>query len=83
MVGNELFPLPDAHRRVPFPAEHIPAWDWAGTNIRMESQREERRPASIQRKVILALLAEPAATRFDVVFDDDGSGEIADVVALR
>ncbi len=83
MVGNELFPLPDAHRRVPFPLERILAWDWAGTNIRMESQRDERRPASIQRKVILALLAEPAATRFDVVFDDDGSGEIADVVALR
>lgn len=83
MVANELFPLPDAHRRVPFPLERILTWDWAGTNIRMESQRDERRPESIQRKVILALLGEPAETRFDVVFDDDGSGEIADVVALR
>lgn len=83
MVCNELFPLPDAHRRVPFPLERILAWDWAGTKIRMESEHEECRPASIQRKTILALLAEPAATRFDVVFDDDGSGEIADVVALR
>lgn len=83
MVGNELYPLPEAHRRIPFPLERILEWDWQGTDIRMESQREERRPASIQRKVVLALLAEPAATRFDVVFDDDGSGEIADVVALR
>ncbi|KAI5911881.1 DEAD/DEAH box helicase family protein [Azoarcus sp. PA01] len=83
MVGNELYPLPQAHRRMPFPLERIIEWDWQGTDIRMESQREERRPASIQRKVVLGLLAEPAATRFDVVFDDDGSGEIADVVALR
>ncbi|WP_164844396.1 DEAD/DEAH box helicase family protein [Azoarcus sp. DN11] len=83
MVGNELYPLPETHQRVPFPRERILEWDWQGTDIRMESQREERRPGSIQRKVVLNLLAEPAATRFDVVFDDDGSGEIADVVALR
>lgn len=83
LVGNELYPLPEAHRRIPFPLERILEWDWQGTDIRMESQREERRPASIQRKVVLGLIAEPAASRFDVVFDDDGSGEIADVVALR
>lgn len=83
LIGNELYPLPEAHRRMPFPLERILEWDWYGTDIRMESQREERRPASIQRKVILKLLAEPAASRFDIVFDDDGSGEIADVVALR
>lgn len=83
MVGNELYPLPETHRRMPFPPERILDWDWQGTNIRVESQRQERRPESIQRKVVLGLLEEPAPNRFDVVFDDDGSGEIADVVALR
>lgn len=32
MVGNELYPLPEAHRRMPFPLERVLDWDWQGTD---------------------------------------------------
>ena len=48
-----------------------------------ESQTEARIPTSIQFRVIQELLARPSATAFDVIFDDDGTGEVADIVAVR
>jgi superfamily II DNA or RNA helicase len=65
---------------LPFPLERIDVIDWAGVNIQAESQGEVRRPDTVQHRVIEVLLAEPR-NRF--VFDDDGSGEVADVVAVR
>lgn len=44
-----------------------------------ESQREEKRADSIQAKVIRELKTQG----FDVIVDDDGKGEAADVVAIR
>jgi len=44
------------------------------------SQGPEKKPASIQRRVIETLLR---SGDWDVVFDDDGAGEVADVVAMR
>ena len=49
------------------------------TNIRCESQGPDRKTNSIQRHVIEHLLTDVS---LDVVFDDDGSGEIADVVTF-
>ena len=80
---NELFSPRRLGDRVSFPADRIDAWDWTGTDIRMESQREEKRPESIQRRVIAYLLSLSGEDAFDVVFDDDGSGEAADIVAMR
>jgi superfamily II DNA or RNA helicase len=66
--------------RMPFPVDRLRVLDWSDTKIRVESQGAERREDSIQAKTIRQLLEE---TTWDVVIDDDGSGEIADVVALK
>lgn len=47
----------------------------------MESQRKERLADSIQYRAIAELKAEQES--WDIIIDDDGSGEIADVVAIR
>jgi superfamily II DNA or RNA helicase len=62
------------------PAHFVPM-DWTGTNFRVESQGRERRPESIQFRAITELQRD--AGGWDIVLDDDGTGEIADVVAMR
>lgn len=79
LIFNELFELPAGAGRQSFDPGRIDAWDWSTVDIRAESQGPEKRP-SIQRHVIDQLLA---GDEFDVVFDGDGSGEVADVVAIR
>jgi hypothetical protein len=53
--------------------------DWSGINIKKESQKVSRDRDSIQYHVIQRIRAE---RQWDVVMDDDGSGEAADIVAL-
>jgi superfamily II DNA or RNA helicase len=52
--------------------------NWSSTNIRVESQGDEKRSDSIQRAMIIAAKAENPI----LLFDDDGSGEIADIIAI-
>ena len=81
LIFNELFRLPHGEARVLFDLNKIETRDWRNTDLNTESQGLNKNPCSIQRAVIEELLArEP---EFDIVFDDDGSGEIADVVAVR
>jgi len=54
--------------------------DWSNTDITMESQRKERRPESIQHKIIEELKNQE---KYSIIFDDDGKGEIADIVAIE
>lgn len=54
---------------------------FSGTVWTKESQRDEKRADSIQRHIIERLIAQGDV--YDVIFDDDGSGESADVVAMR
>ena len=67
-----------------FPRHRIEAWDWAGINIKKESQYSKRemvgqkRTHSVQYRVIENLLLQP----FDFIIDDDDSGESADVVTI-
>jgi superfamily II DNA or RNA helicase len=77
LVRDLLFSAPTVDR--PFAAEHVEVWDWAGVELAKESQGPARDPASIQRRVIEHLLE----ADFDIVFDDDGTNEAADVVAIR
>ncbi|MBO3752601.1 hypothetical protein J5X84_41670 [Streptosporangiaceae bacterium NEAU-GS5] len=63
----------------PYPREKLVAVDWKGTNLKVESQKEEKLADSIQARAIRDLLAERA---WDVVLDDDGAGEVADIVAV-
>lgn len=60
--------------------EQIETWDWNGVDLSKESQREERRPDCIQRKVIDEICTDAS---WEFVFDDDSSGECADVVAVK
>lgn len=54
-------------------------WNWTGTNPRIESQGPERRADSIQYRVIEEL----KKGDYDIIFDDDGTGEFADVIAIK
>jgi superfamily II DNA or RNA helicase len=65
----------------PFDAEQIDTWDWNGVDLRKESQQLTKRADSIQRRVIERLMADEQD--WDIIFDDDGSGEAADVVAIK
>jgi superfamily II DNA or RNA helicase len=62
-----------------FPNEKIDVWDWAGINLRKESQGVTKEADSIQFKVIENLKAKD----FEVIINDDGKGEAADVAAIR
>ena len=54
------------------------AWDWQGVDISVESQTENKIQNSIQYYTIQKILDE-----YDFIFDDDGAGEIADIVAIK
>ena len=64
-----------------FERAQIDDWDWTGVDIKKESAWKDgaNRLDSIQWKV----MEEVRAQGFDLVFNDDGSGEVADVVAMR
>jgi len=63
-----------------FAPDELEAVDWTGINIRKESQGENRDPDSVQFRAIELLSAEED---WEVVLNDDGSGELADVAFLR
>ena len=68
-----------------FDKRKIISWNWKqmGVNIRVESQygRDGNlRKDSIQYALISKL---KQSKKYDLIFDDDGSGEIADVIAFR
>ena len=75
--GNSLTELKTKYD--PYPSEKILGWDWTGINMRKESQGIAKEPDSIQYRVIQELMNDD----YDVVFNDDGSGEAADVIAIR
>ncbi len=64
----------------PFSAEKLIPWDWKDIDISKEAQGVEPKITnSIQYKVIEDLKRED----FDIIYDDDYSGEIADVIAIK
>jgi hypothetical protein len=66
----------------PYDADRLAAIDWraAGIDIRRESQGPERDATSIQAYMI-ARIAEDET--WEVILDDDGKGEVADIVAMK
>ena len=80
LIYSHLYSLPDGQSLPPYDRAKLEAWDWSAANIRRESQGIEKHADSIQRLVIDRLLEDQ---ELDIVFDDDGSGEIADVVTMR
>lgn len=61
----------------PFLRTRLTPLDWNGANIRKESWGDERDPLTVQGQMVARL-----GDLWDVVIDDDGSGEIADLVAF-
>lgn len=64
----------------PFNPERLQTIDWTGINLSKESQGADRDPTSIQARTIQHLLS---VADWDLVIDDDGAGEAADIVAAR
>ena len=64
-----------------FDTDKIDVWDWSGIDLKKESQGAEKQQGTIQYHTIQNILN--SGTPWDVIFDDDDPGEIADVVALR
>jgi len=77
LEGNEY--IEPRMPQPPFRPEDIRAWDWTGIDITKESQGDQREQDSVQARVIQVL----AEGDYQVIFDDDSKGEIADVVAIR
>ncbi|WP_281661231.1 DEAD/DEAH box helicase [Microvirgula aerodenitrificans] len=63
---------------VRLPAGLLEPWDWGSTKIHQESMRAERRADCVQGFTFAKI-----ADEYSIVFDDDGKGEIADLVAIR
>ena len=63
----------------PYSKENIRMWDWSDINIRNESQGEQKLKDNIQFKVISELVKED----LDIIFDDDSSGEAADIITVK
>lgn len=79
---DEFFELPANSKRLPFDKDRIEAWDWTGVDLTKESQHREKRPDSIQRKVLDQLLSPAHVPHFSIIFDDDAAGEAADIVCI-
>lgn len=78
--GYLLQPKQEAERQ-PYPREKliVPAWG-EDLQIRKESQRRPKNPDSVQARAI-GFVKE--LENWEVILDDDTSGEIADIVAIR
>jgi hypothetical protein len=63
----------------PFDVDRLVPVDWTGIDIRRESRGQERDLACVQARALEWVLGD----EWDVVIDDDGAGEVADIVALR
>ncbi|WP_301213690.1 DEAD/DEAH box helicase [Yersinia sp. 22-579] len=63
---------------VKLPKALLETWDWGTTKIYQESMRAEKRLDSVQ-----GFTYQKIADDFGIVFNDDGAGEIADLVAIR
>lgn len=57
---------------------HLESWDWTGIPLNNESMGKERNELTIQYRTFERLRDE-----FDLVFNDDGAGECADLVCLK
>lgn len=81
LVAPDLLVLPRDESFQAFDPAKFEAVDWTGIDIRAESQGPARRVDTVQRRIIERALSN--AEPYDVIFDDDGAGEVADIVAIR
>ena len=78
LTGNEYVQLKQIINI--YPKDNILAWNWQGVSLEKESQHVNPKITdSIQYKVIEEL----KKNSYDIIYDDDYSGEIADIVTLK
>jgi superfamily II DNA or RNA helicase len=78
LVGN--FYVKIGEDFLPFNSERITSYNWTGVDISVESQRVSPKITnSIQYSFIHSL----KELDFDIIYDDDYSGEISDVIAIK
>lgn len=83
---GDAFLAPDGHLLRPqwdlpmFDPADLEVIDWTGIDIRKESQGPTRDATSVQYRTIEHLAAE---SDWDLIIDDDGTGEMADIVLLK
>ena len=77
LEGSTFTPLKAKYE--PYDTEKISVWNWDGIDLRKEAQGVAKANDSIQYRVIEEL----KKGNYDVIFDDDGSGEAADVVTIK
>ncbi|MCX2715223.1 DEAD/DEAH box helicase [Mycolicibacterium sp. J2] len=70
---------PNREKRL-YPVEAIETIDWSDVDIKRESQGAARDPRTVQYRSIDVLSAE---ADWEIVIDDDGSGELADIILIR
>lgn len=80
LLSPDGYLLQPDRARPRFPVDRLEPIDWSGINIRKESQGPQRDSDSVQYRVAEVLASEAP---WEVVLDDDGTGEIADLVLLR
>ena len=61
-----------------FPKDRLEVWDWSDTPLNRESMGKNTQTDTIQHKTF-----ERIQDEYDLIFNDDGSGEAADLVALK
>ena len=66
--------------RPPFDPDRLEILDWSGVNIKRESQGRNRAADTIQARMIAHV---KSMADWEIILDDDGTGEVADIVALR
>ncbi|MGM0111326.1 hypothetical protein IGI52_001644 [Enterococcus sp. DIV0187] len=79
--GNVWIDLKNQHIRQ-FDSNKITALDWENkrVDITVESQTQNKKKNSIQYSMIEQLRKDE---EYEVIFDDDNSGEIADIIAIK
>ena len=83
---NEWYELSDQDRN-PYNSTKMQIWDWSGIDLTVESKFKKDnsrlilRKNSVQFRAIEHLMN--SSYNYDILFNDDDAGEIADIVALK
>lgn len=79
LVEQGFLLKPDRSKHL-YSRDDIEVVDWKGIDIKRESQGQHRDPTTIQYRTVELLANEVS---WDLIVDDDGNGELADVVCIR
>ena len=80
-LDGHLLIKPEEAPELSFPAEHFDVWDWNGIDVTKESMWRdgERHEDTVQARAARHFMD----AGYDVVFDDDASGEAADLICFK